>query len=103
MITTYYTSANGQPSHNEQAHETLAGAINAWKSNIGAVILRSGGKSVLIDTDCDARLEWVEHCEGGYVTAQGGAWEEDISNAARIASEDGETLTADKAADLIDR
>ena len=101
---TYYISSNGQPSNNEQTHETLAAAIDAWKSNIGAVIPHSGGKSVLIDNDDEARLEWVEHCEGGYVTAQGGAWEDDISYAARIASEDGDDpLTADSAADLINR
>lgn len=100
---TYYTSSNGHPSNNERTHESLADAINSWKSNIGALILRSGGKSVLVDNDDSAELVWVEHCEGGYVYATGGAWEDDISQAAQIAREDGETLTAEKAADVIDR
>lgn len=100
--TTYYISSAGQPSNCEELHETLSTAIDAWKSNIGAVHLRSGGKSVLIDNDDDSRLEWIEDCQGGYVTARGGAWEDEIAFAAQIASEDGKILTADDAARLID-
>lgn len=101
--TTYYISSAGQPSNCEELHETLSTAIDAWKSNIGAVHLRSGGKSVLIDNDDDARLEWVEYCDGGCVIARGGAWEDEIAFAAQIACEDGESLTPDKVVRLINR
>lgn len=98
IYTTSYTSSNGQPSNNERTHETLVEALEAWQSNMGALILCSGGKSTLVDNEDGATLLWVEHCEGGYVTATGLGWEDEVSHLARLAEEDGEALTAERVA-----
>ena len=104
-FTTNYTSSNGQPSNGHETHENLNAALAAWKANIGSLLHRSGGDSTLqawgdsafgLDhAEPDASLSWVEHCEGGFVNAQGD-WEEDIHDLATRAERDGETLTAEK-------
>lgn len=103
--TTSYTSSNGQPSNGHATHENLAAALSAWESNIGALLHRSGGSSDLEAWE-DAAFEseharpgggisWIEHCEGGFITADGD-WADEVSHLARYEEENGETLTAAK-------
>ena len=103
--TTNYTSSNGQPSNGHQTHETLNAALAAWEANLGALLNRSGGDSSLQawseeafeaeHAEPDASLSWLEHCEGGFVTASGD-WQDEIQHLAALAEEDGETLTVEK-------
>lgn len=71
--TTYYISSNGQPANNVQKHDTIKCALDAWKSNIGALLHRSGGMSILIHdaaTDEDSHdtddLRWISSVDGEY-------------------------------------
>ena len=103
--TTSYTSSNGQPSNGHGTHETLNEALAAWKSNIGALILRSGGDSTLqawSDSDFEvdhaephAELFWIEHCEGGFINASG-YWSDEICHLATVAEENGDEITVEK-------
>lgn len=103
--TTSYTSSNGQPSNGHETHETLNAALAAWAANLGSLLHRSGGDSTLQaweDADLDsehaepaASISWLEHCEGGFVTASGD-WSGQVADLARYEEENGETLTANK-------
>jgi hypothetical protein len=103
--TTNYTSSNGQPSNGHETHETLNAALAAWKANIGSLLHRSGGDSTLEvwgdlafqsdHAEPEASLSWLEHCEGGFVTARGD-WGDEVAHIARYEQENGETLTAEK-------
>lgn len=104
-FTTHYTSSNGQPSNAHETHETLNAALAAWKANIRGLLNRSGGDSTLQawseeafeaeNAEPSAILSWLEHCEGGFVTASGD-WQDEIQHLATLAEEDGETLTVEK-------
>jgi hypothetical protein len=103
--TTSYTSSNGQPSNGHETHETLNAALAAWAANIGSLLHRSGGDSTLeaweeaeISTENPepiASISWIEHCEGGFVTASG-EWFDEVIALARYEEENSETLTASK-------
>ena len=102
---TTYSSSNGQPSNGHTIHESLNSALVAWEANIRSLIPRSGGDSTLeaweeaeLDSECPepaASISWLEHCEGGFVTASG-FWQDGVANLARYEEENGETLTAAK-------
>jgi len=102
---TSYTSSNGQPSNGHQTHDYLNAALAAWERNIGALLHRSGGDSTLqafSDDDIDsehaepaASISWLDHCEGGFVTASGD-WFDQVAHFARYEQENGDTLTAAK-------
>jgi hypothetical protein len=102
---TTYSSSNGQPSNGHEIHETLNAALRAWESNISSLLYRSGGDSTLevweeaeISSEHPepiASISWLEHCEGGFVTATGD-WSDEIAHLARHEQENGETLTAAK-------
>jgi len=100
---TSYHSANGQPANGEEFHETFDAALAAWESNIGSLLALSGGDSTLVawavfDADYAKPLgsiSWCEHCEGGYVSADG-IWADEVGHLARYEEENGETLTAAK-------
>ena len=102
--TTSYSSSNGQPYNGRETHESLATALTAWQANIGAVLHRSGGRSILESWESDTESEhaepagsisWLEHSEGGFVTA-GGDWADEVAHLARYEEENGDTLTAAK-------
>jgi hypothetical protein len=99
--TTSYTSSSGQPSNGHETHESLNSALTAWESHIGSLLHRSGGDSTLeawedIENDQPAgTVSWIEHCEGGFVTASGD-WSGQVADLARYEQENGETLTANK-------
>jgi hypothetical protein len=101
---TSYTSSNGQPSNAVTTHENLNDALTTWVANCGSVQYRSGGSSDLTDDnepeDRPTQLGWLEHCEGGFVTASG-YWLNDVSSLAQHAEEDGEMLTAQTVADYL--
>ena len=100
---TSYTSSNGQPSNGHESHDTLAAALAAWQVNIGALLHRSGGRSDLESWEEDASehaepagsISWLEHSEGGFITAAGD-WADEVAHLARYEEENGETLTAAK-------
>jgi len=100
---TYYTSSNGQPSNGYEIHDSLNAALASCERNIRALIHRSGGDSTLqawedIDSDIGepiGSISWLEHCEGGFVTASGYFLDE-VSHLAKYEEENGETLTAAK-------
>ena len=103
--TTSYTSSNGQPSNGHATHETLNAALSAWEENLGSLLYGSGGDSTLQaweDADFDSEhaqpagsISWVEHCEGGFVTASGN-WSDEVAHFARYEEENGDTLAAAK-------
>lgn len=102
---TTYSSSNGQPSNGHEIHESLNNALAAWEANIGSLLHRSGGDSTLeaweeaeLDSEWpepSASIQWLEHCEGGFVTASG-FWQDEVAHLARYEEENGETLTAEK-------
>lgn len=101
--TTSYSSSNGQPYNGRETHESLATALTAWQANIGALLHRSGGRSIL-ESSADSESEhaepagsisWLEHSEGGFVTA-GGDWADEVAHLARYEEENGDALTAAK-------
>jgi len=101
--TTSYTSSSGQPSNGHQTHETLNAALATWERNLRALLHRSGGDSTLQaweDGEFDSRFDqpaasisWLEHCEGGFVTAYGD-WSDEVIHLARYEEENGDKLTA---------
>jgi hypothetical protein len=103
--TTNYTSSNGQPSNAHETHETLNAALAAWKANIGSLLHRSGGESTLEvwgdsafkqdHAEPQASLSWFEHCEGGFITANG-YWAEGIQHLATLSESYGDKLTVEK-------
>lgn len=103
--TTSYTFSNGQPSNGHESHDSLAAALAAWQANIRALLHHFGGDSTLQmweDAAFDSEhaepsgsISWVEHCEGGFVTASGD-WADEVAHLARYEEENGETLTAAK-------
>lgn len=102
--TTSYSSSNGQPYNGRETPESLATALTAWQANIGAVLHRSGGRSILESWEADTESEhaepagsisWLEHSEGGFVTA-GGNWADEVAHLSRYEEENGDTLTAAK-------
>ena len=101
--TTSYTSSNGQPSNGRETHDSLAAALAAWQNNIGALLHRSGGRSILESSadsesehDCPpGSISWLEHSEGGFITA-GGDWADQVAHLARYEEENGDALTAEK-------
>lgn len=101
---TSYSSSNGQPYNGRATHDSLATALTAWQANIGALLQRSGGRSILESWDADSESEsaepagsisWREHCEGGFITA-GGEWADEVAHLARYEEENGHALTAAK-------
>ena len=100
---TSYSSSNGQPYNGRAAHDSLATALTAWQSNIGALLHRSGGRSILESWHANqsesaepaASISWLEHSEGGFVTA-GGDWADEVAHLARYEEENGDALTAAK-------
>jgi lambda repressor-like predicted transcriptional regulator len=68
MYTTYYIASSGQPVNHWQTHADFAAALDAWLANCGAVQLRSGGCSRLIDVDTGEDLTWTEGHPGGYIS-----------------------------------
>lgn len=101
--TTSYSSSNGQPYNGRETHESLATALAAWQVNIGALLHRSGGRSILeswADSESEhaepaGSISWLEHSEGGFVTA-GGDWADEVAHLARYEEENGDALTAAK-------
>ena len=102
--TTSYSSSNGQPANGHESHDTLAVALAAWQRNIRALLHRSGGRSILELWESDIKSEhaepvgsisWLEHCEGGFVTAFGD-WADEVTHLARYEEENGDALTAAK-------
>jgi hypothetical protein len=101
---TSYSSSNGQPYNGRETHDSLTTALTAWQANIGALLHRSGGRSILESWDADSESEhaepagsisWLEHSEGGFITA-GGHWADEVAHLARYEEENGDTLTAGK-------
>ena len=106
MITyiTSYSSSNGQPYNGHESHESLAAALAAWQNNIGALLHRSGGRSILEDLEADSEsghaeptgsISWLEHSEGGFITA-GGDWADEVAHLARYEEANGDALTVAK-------
>jgi hypothetical protein len=101
---TSYTSSNGQPYNGREIHDSLATALTAWQANIGALLQRSGGRSILESWDADsesesaepaASISWLEHSEGGFIAA-GGEWADEVAHLARYEEENSDVLTAAK-------
>ena len=102
--TTSYSSSNGQPYNGRESHATLATALTAWQRNIRALLHRSGGRSILESWESDTEsgkiiaagsISWLEHNEGGFITA-GGDWADEVAHLARYEEENGDALTAAK-------
>ena len=79
--------------------------MHQWKSNIKGLLHRSGGDSTLMAWEEGAlemeysepigSISWVEHCEGGFITAFG-IFEEQVYLIAQFEEWNGETLTPTK-------
>lgn len=99
--TTCYTSANGQPSNGRESHESLNAALAAWEANLGALLHRSGGDSLLQAWEDEGdevpvgSISWREHCEGGFACADG-IFAGDMQHYGRYEQENGDELTAAK-------
>lgn len=103
--TTSYSSSNGQPSNGHESHDTLAAALAAWRANIRSLLHRSGGDSTLQAWEDGeflsehgepaGSISWLEHSEGGFITA-GGDWADEVAHLARYEEENGDALTAAK-------
>jgi len=101
---TSYTSSSGQPYNGRKTHDSLATALTAWQANIGALLHRSGGRSILESWHADSESEhaepsgsisWLEHSEGGFITA-GGEWADEVAHLARYEEETGDIFTPAK-------
>jgi len=101
---TSYSSSNGQPYNGRETRESLAAALTAWQANIGALLHRSGGRSILESWHADnesqsaepaASISWLEHSEGGFITA-GGEWADEVAHLARYEEENGDVLSPAK-------
>lgn len=92
---THYTSSNGQPTNGHESHETLASALAAWQADIGSLLSRSGGDAALTEESTGSTISWIEHCEGGFITASGDFLDE-VCHLARYEEENGDTLTPAK-------
>jgi hypothetical protein len=70
--TVYYIASNGQPDNGEREFTNKRKALAQAKSNDGALLHGSGGRSVCRE-HCDGKVRdlrvWHEHCEGGYFSA----------------------------------
>jgi hypothetical protein len=93
--TTHYSSSNGQPTNGHESHETLAAALAAWKADIGSLLHRYGGDATLTEEATGSTISWIEHCEGGFITASGDFLDE-VCHLARYEEENGESLTPEK-------